>query len=246
MFFVYGDLYTHDTAEVEFTSSKQTLYDDAERIIGWLERWNLTGHILEDTPANISATQTALRNAYCNPAGVSYAGLYISAGVPTDHYWLAQNTMSGIKVVTPPGYPNGTRIEFVNDRTYVVSLEAELINPNAKNVIAWTETLSQQGGGGQRVVAIETRYDLPVIQRTSRYSPIRLIQQGSAMGRFSYPAVPGPYLPEYTNDAETVISRMAPRLRGNRYERFEVQWSYVMNVAQTPGPAYPGRWPKFQ
>lgn len=244
MFFVYGNLYTHPVAEVEFTSSRQTMYDDAERPIGWLERWNLTGHLNYSTPATISAAQTALRAAYENPVGVSYAGLYISAGVPTDHYWLAQNTISGIKVVSPPGYPNGTRIEFVNDRTYVISLEAEFINTSARNIIAWQESISQQGGGGQRVVAIETRYGLPVIQRTSRFSPVRLVQQGSAVGRFDYPPIPSPILPEYENEPDRMITRVAPRLRGNRYERYEVQWSFVMNIAQIPGIAIPNRWPK--
>lgn len=244
MFFVYGNLYTHAVAEVEFTESRTTLRDDAERIIGWTVQWNLLGHIQADGPANISLYQMALRQAYCNPTGVAFAGLYISPGVPSDHFWLSQDTISGIKVVAPPGYPQGTRIEFVNDRTYVITLEAEFINPYARQLLAYTESVSQQGGGGQRVVALETRYDMPVLQRTSRYSPIRIVQQGAATGRFGYPNFPDPLFPDYLNDPDTIKHRMAPRLRGNTYERFEIQWSYVMNVAQLPGPVSPNEWPR--
>lgn len=244
MFFQFGNLYTHSTGEVEFSENRQTIFDDAERVIGWKSRWDLLGHIQAEGAAAISLVQSALRQAYCTPSSAAFAGLFISAGVPTDHYWIDSQTLSGIKVVAPPGYPQGTRIEFVNDRTYVISLEAEFINPYARQLIAYTESISQQGGGGQRVVALETRYDLPVVQRTSRFSPIRIVQQGSAAGRFSYPGFPDPILPDYVNDPDTVKHKMAPRLRGSTYERFEIQWSYVMNIAQLPGSLEPTKWPK--
>lgn len=243
MHFVYGSLYIHAEAEVEFTEHRETLRDDAERVIGWIVRWNLLGHIQAEGPAAISVVQAALRTAYCNPQGVAYAGLFHNGGA-TDHIWFSQDTISGIKVVAPPGYPHGSRIEFVNDRTYLISLEAEFINPYARSLIAYTESVTQQGGGGQRVVALETRYDYPVLQRTSRYSPIRIVQSGAATGRFAYPGFPDPIFPDYLNDPDTVKVRIAPRLRGNSYERFDIQWSYVMNVAQLPGPVDPAKWPQ--
>jgi hypothetical protein len=243
MYFDFGGIYVHSTAEVEFTTSRQTLRDDAERVIGWTERWNLVGHLQASGPTAIATAAASLDAAYNNGYMPAYAGLFISAGVPSNNYWLASNTISGIKVVAPPGYPAGTRLEFVNDRTYVVSLEAEFINFQARNIVAYTETISQQGNGGQRLVALETRYDLPVIQKVSRATPVRLVQQGMAVGRFGWPIPPDPILPDYLNDAETSVVRTGPRLRGTNYENYQVQWSYVMNIAQIPAPAYPNKWP---
>lgn len=243
MYFDYGGIYVHADNEVEFTTSRRVLRDDAERVIGWVERWDILGHLYASGPTAISTAATALQAGYNNGYMPSYAGLMISAGVPSHNYWLASNTISGIKVVAPPGFPQGTRLEFVNDRTYVVSLEAEFVNFSAKNLVAFTETISQQGGGGQRLVTLETRYDLPVVQRVSRYTPIRLVQQGMAVGRFGWPSYPDPVLPDYLNDAETTIMRSGPHLRGVNYENYQIQWTYVMNVAQVPGPAYPNKWP---
>ena len=147
------------------------------------------------------------------------------------HHWLASNTISGIKVVAPPGFPQGTRLEFVNDRTYVVSLEAEFVNFSAKNLVAFTETISQQGGGGQRLVTLETRYDLPVVQRVSRYTPIRLVQQGMAVGAVRLAELSGSGVAGLPERCRDTIMRSGPHLRGVNYENYQIQWTYVMNVA---------------
>lgn len=227
MYFRFGN-YVHANNEVNLTTQRENIYDDARRPIGYRERWTLQGQLQQSTPALVSAAQGALEIGYTQRA--SSAGLYFDDGTPTPHYINANNTFGGIMVVTPPGFPDGTRIQFVNARDYVIVLESEVYSRNSYNIIAYTESIEIMGEGGPRIVMIETRNTTPQLQQVSAATGVTVVQSGSATGRFFYPPRQTPLFPQYVNSPETRRGKKDPQLMFDRYTNYQVTWSYTMLI----------------
>lgn len=234
VFFQFGS-YLHAVGEVELITSSRTLYDAADRPYGMVERWDIKGQLQASTPAALSALANTMLAVYSVPAG--QAGLFITAGLPSHNYWIAANTLSGIRVVAPPGFPDGSRIQFVNARDYLISLEAEFPHPAGHNLIEFHESLQLIGTGGARLVALELRRGKPVIQQVSEFTPVILIQSGGAVGRFRYPyeAVPTPLFPAYLNGPDAKPMKDGARYRGNTYTDWPLRWDYTMVLPENPG-----------
>lgn len=225
MYFRFGN-YAHADGEVNLTTNRENIYDDARRPIGYRERWTLQGQLQASTPALVSAAQNRLDLAYTQKPVT--AGLYFTGGTASPHVWNARNTLGGIRVVTPPGFPDGTRIQFVNARDYVIVLEAEFFSLTINNVIAYTESIEFIGDGGPRLVMIETRNSYPQIQQVSAATGVILVQSGSATGRFYYPQRMAPLLPAYVNGPDTKRGKKDPTLTRDVYTNYQVSWSYTM------------------
>lgn len=225
MFFRYGN-YAHPSNEVNLTTVRDNIYDDARRPIGYKERWTIVGQLQANTPALVAAAQANLDIQYTQRAQV--AGLFFDDGSSTPHFWNAGATLGGIRVVTPPGYPDGTRIQFVNARDYVIMLEAEFFSLAVNNTIAFTETIDFLGDGGARIVMIETRNSIPQIQQVSQATGVVLVQSGSAMGRFFYPPRPAPLFPQYLNSPDTKRNKKDPSYIRDTYINYPISWSYTM------------------
>lgn len=234
MYFQYGN-YAHAVGEVDLRTSCRTVFDAADRPSTYVERWDLYGQLQDVSPAALTALANSMQAYYGQPA--YQAGLFISAGVPSHNYWIASNTISGIRLVAPPGYPDGTRIQFVNARDYIISLEAEFVYPGSRNLTEFHETLEMTGNGGPRIVTIELRRGKPVTQQVSESTPVVLIQHGSATGRFRYPyeAVPPPLFPNYLNGPEVRPIKEGARFRGNSFTDWALRWNYVMILPKNPG-----------
>lgn len=217
--------YRHQNGEVMLLTASDSIYDDAERPIGWKEKWTIQGQ-LQGPAATLSLLAADLEARYRQP--ITFAGLFYDNAAVTHHYWLASRTLGGIKVVAPPGYPDGSRVQFVNARDYTISLEAEFVSERQRNVIAFTETIQQIGDGGQRLVALETRNSNPVIQRTSKRSPVQLVQSGSITGRWHYERPPASLFPANTSSPESRFQQHTPQYRNGTYTNYRVDYSYMI------------------
>lgn len=229
MYFRFGS-YIHAANEVNLTTTRESIYDDARRPIGYKERWTIQGQLQASTPALVNQAQYFLDVGYTQRAAI--AGLYFDDGTATANFWNATLTLGGIRVVTPPGYPDGTRIQFVNARDYVIVLEAEFFGLNPNNTIAFTETIEFIGEGGPRIVMIETRNSYPQLQQVSQATGVVVVQSGSATGRFYYPRRPQPLFPQYLNSPENKYSKKDPSLTYQYYTNFPISWSYTMYLPQ--------------
>lgn len=225
MYFRFGS-YIHPPGEVNLTTNRESIYDDAQRPIGYLERWMIQGQLQASTPGQIAVLQRALDIGYSQRA--ASAGLYFDNGAATPHFLNANTTYGGIRVVSPPGFPDGTRIQFVNARDYIITLEAEIYSNQSRNIISYTESVEFLGDAGPRLVMIETRNSQPQIQQVSQATGMIVVQTGSAMGRFYYPPRQTPLFPPYVNGPDTRRGKTAPTLRYDRYTNYGVSWSYTM------------------
>lgn len=241
MKFKYGT-YSHEIDEVAITTDRETLRDDAGRQIGYRETWTLDGELQGADAEECSYLALALVSAYSVDG--RDCGLYEDDGTTETHLnWRDRDTWDGVRVIKPPFFPVGRNGELANHRTYQIVLRADFESINAPNIIAWTESIQRVGNGGARIGVIEPRNKKPILQMLNRYTAVRLIQSGQAVGRRSRPTPPKPLYPQYLQNPEEAIQVGAPTLMGNRYVDFPISWNYQMIL---PGPAspQPNYWPR--
>lgn len=234
MYFRLGNIYTHADNELSLVSTRTSELDQAGRPVQYNDRWVLNGQIQATGGVALLAAQQSLMTAYLdhNVRMQAFAGLYFTGGTPTSYFWNAFNTLGGIHCPQGPNFPRGDGQQWANARDYEIVLEAEFPAGLQSNTIEWSESVSTQGGGGQRIVGIENRYDRPVLQRVSRSTPVTYIQEGTAKGRYYYPRLPPALVPEYLNSPDCYCRRQTPRLRvaggyGTQTD-YVVSWRYVM------------------
>jgi hypothetical protein len=233
MYFRLGGAYTHPSAELMLQSSRMTDVDQAGRPYQYTDRWNLIGQ-LQYSGVSLLAAQQALMLAYRDDIVrlQPFAGLYYDNGQPSAYYWNAFNSLGGIRCPQGPNFPKGDAQQWVNARDYDIQLEATFPTSLQSNTLEWSETLTIQGGGGQRIVGIENRYDTPIIQRVSRATPVVYTQEGRAKGRYFYPKPPIALSPSHLNSPDCSVNRVTPRLQaaGGYFSQtdYVVTWRYVM------------------
>lgn len=245
MYFRIGQ-YQHPVSELQLVSSRETTKDQAGRPIMFTDRWQLRGQLQYEGTALLTA-QNALMYAYRddNVRLCTIAGLYYDSGLPTVYVWNAFNTLGGFRVVSGPNFPRGDSQQWVNCRDYEITLEADFPAQLSSNTVEWHEVVTIQGGGGQRLVGIENRYGLPVIQRVSRYTPVTYIQKGQAKGRYRYPNPPVSIAPQFINSPQCSVNLQTPNLQiagayGTQTD-WVIDWTYVM-ILDRFIPASPVPW----
>lgn len=245
MYFRMGN-YVHAVAELELMTSRQTHKDQAGRAVFYTDRWQLRGQ-LQAEGVLLLAAQDALMRAYRHEVVQTcvLAGLYYDSGAATTYVWNAYNTIGGFRVMSGPDFPRGDNQQWVNCRDYDIVLEADFPANMSSNTMEWRESVTIQGGGGQRLVGLENRYGPPVIQRVSRQTPVTYIQEGRALGRYFYPQAPVAIAPNYRNSPACSVRRVTPNLNvaGNYGTQtdWEITWRYEM-ILPTFIEASPRRW----
>jgi len=245
VFFRMGN-YRHAVAELELISTRQTTKDQAGRPVFYTDRWQLAGQ-LQAEGALLLLAQDALMRAYREEVvkNCSLAGLYYDSGIATVYNWNAFNTIGGFRVVSGPDFQRGDGQQWVNCRDYTIVLEADFPALMASNTMEWRESLTITGGGGQRLVGVETRYGRPIIQRTSRWSPVMYNQEGRALGRYFYPKPPPAIFRGDMNSPNCRGRKVTPNLNvagayGTQTD-WEITWSYEM-ILDRFIDAGPTRW----
>lgn len=225
--------FRHAVAEVELVTSRQTTNDQAGRPVFYTDSWNVRGQ-LQYEGAALLAAQNSLMAAYRADRVklCSSAGLYYDTGAPTVYVWNAFNSIGGFRCVSGPDFPRGDSQQWVNCRDYDIRLECDFHHTLQSNTTEWMETLTIHGGGGQRLVGIECLYGDVEIQRTARSTPVLMIQEGRAVGRFRYPKEPPAYFPLYLNSPNCSRVRRIPHLQqaggyGSQTD-WETTWRYEM------------------
>ena len=146
MYLKYGN-YRHADNEVAVTIAKEGLFTQAGMPRGVRERWNLQGrlHAADQAGAGAAHRCAVCRLQHSGPGPGVLPG-HRRAREPRDSFSAATN--GGVRVVSPPSFPEGKGAEYSTFRSYTIALEAELLDPNA-TVLNWNETVSFSGGGPQ-------------------------------------------------------------------------------------------------
>ena len=236
----YGS-YLHDTADATVTISREAVIDEARRHYAQRERWTVQG-VLQ------AASQSALTTAI-NSLELAYSRDYLDLklldadGALTSHYLRGTNALGGVRVVQGPQYPDGKGAEYSTFRRYEIVLESEysLAATPANLVIAWTESISFEGGG-PRFVYRQPLVEFPQRQQVAVATPFRASQRGRALGLISYPVPALPLWPADEHIDQRAVTRDHPQRVGVFFRHFPITWSYSFESA-APMFGLPTRWP---
>lgn len=239
MKFKYGS-YIHAANQVAITATQEIVRNEAGEPIINRHVWTLIGDLSANGASDITSEVVDLETAYGQQ--VNSAGLYHDDGTTRTHlYWDASRTIGGIRP-TLLQFPRGDGMEYVNVRTFMIMLEAEFPAVN-DSLVSFQESLTYQGMGGPRLAIHELRNGPPRIYMVSNRTPIVLVQQGQAIGLFSYPVPPYPIIPAFSNSPSAGIVRGTPRLRQSRYTDWPINWKYEM-LLTSPVDLYPNKFPR--
>lgn len=163
--------------------------------------------------------------------------IYDNAGQPTVHKLINNQTLGGVKVLTRLEYPVSMGAEYSTYRNCTITLGADLpLNAQQGNnaIIDWQESVTYIGTGGPRYVPQEFVEERPVRQQVARYTVIRAIQSGSAMGFADYVPYPDPLFgEEYLDHPDVIRSPGTPQFMGNGVKRnYPTQWSYTFTLIE--------------
>lgn len=201
MFLRYWSRVSAD-GECALSITKQAMLTPAGRRYGERHTWVIDGQLQADTPVLIAVAVRNLEATFARDYGD--AELLISAGVAMHRLPNAGST-TGVRVVQPPHYPQGTGAEGTTFRNYRVVLEAEYLTDTPPQMKVFSERLSQDGGLPLYADVVLTE-GLPRTHLLATHTPYRYVQSGQAVGFLAYPPVPPP-----------VFGR-GPQLRGQRVE----------------------------
>ncbi len=194
---------------------------------------DVQGYLVGDGQAAI----TAQMNAMAAALRVNYQDLVFKADNGSEAYHVLRNagSISGVRVVQGPDFPQSTGPEFATLRTFAFSVEGEFpINGSAALLVAFDETLDF-GGGGPLYVHKPALNGPPQKQMVYQQVPFWAVQRGSAVGYRAYPAIPAPLFPGDLKERGR-FSRKTPKRRGNGYQDFGITWEYNFeSVSQLAG-----------
>lgn len=225
-----------DSAAISITRSERR--DTTGRKIGYTERWEVQGWLVAASVADLTTAINSLKAACVDGVDV---GLYVagSPDVATSHILTNASTVGGTRLEGPK-FPVGQGAEYANQRSFTLSVEADFDAAGiAGTLVSFQETVSITGTGGPRFVT-QTPLDGPVIaQQVSRFSPVAVVQAGSAIGHTSYPTVPGPLLSSGEHYDQRQVTYKSPQRQadGAAYRGYEVSWQYSFEVPSAAVPA---------
>lgn len=236
--------YTHDTGEIDLSTSKSTLFTSAQLPYATLERWTIQGRLLADTPAEMDTKLASLEAAYSGEFSASDLYLTLTDGSTASQLLLdASAATGGIRIVQQPSIPTLDRAGYVTNLAYTVVLEAEFPLADVETAIrSWTETLTFSGGG-PRYGYLLPKVGLPVKQLLKRSTTYLAMQRGSAVGLYRRPSPPRPRFPFAQLEAGQRSLR-SPRRYGNDYVDYGVDWEYKFESA-FPLIGTPNVWGSF-
>lgn len=225
MILTYGN-YAHLPGECAVAINRRTAFSDTGIPYRETVQWTIEGRVEADTPAGVWAELARLEAAYRVP---NRAARLVHADGFVAHQLLPLGSLSGVKVVQPPSFPNGTGAEYSTFRNYQIVLEAEYPVGNPNTLLrSWTETLTFRGGGPDRRL-VETVDGPPVEYLAKRRTVFRCTQSGTAVGFLAYPppaAVARPLFPAALEGAEHPVTYGSPRSDGPRLVDWPISWSY--------------------
>jgi len=228
------------TDQVALSIDRADRRDSTGRKLGYTERWVISGWLTAGSVADLTTAINNLKTACVDGVDV---GLYV-AGTPdvaTSHVLTNSSTVGGTRL-NGPKFPVGQGPEYANQRSFVLEVEADFDLAGITGLTAFQETVQVTGTGGPRFV-VQTPLEGPIVsQQVARYTPMIVIQAGSAVGYSAYPAVPEPLMGIGEHLDKRQIHYKGPERQANGgYRYYSVEWQYEFEVAGGAVPP-PNNW----
>tara|TARA_R110000803_G_scaffold123407_1_gene191318 strand:- start:1770 stop:2519 length:750 start_codon:yes stop_codon:yes gene_type:complete len=193
-------------------------------------QWSVTGRIIA---ANLSALETKMDIVYAMFGDGSNDLKFTTDGgaIISGHSLVAASTKWGVRCTGFKWMPLGrggvgAGPEYVNRKAYIATFEAQE-NESESNVVDWTESLTQMGGGFNDTVHQTSMTGLPDPQTLNLYTPIRIVQQGTSVGLESYVPYPAAVYPSHVVSRHTRYNYSSPVYYSVQSELFPSRWTYV-------------------
>jgi len=235
IYFQYGS-HQHEAGECSFVESKEIVYSDDKKPLYTQCRWDVMGTIIKSTSAKITAAIAALRSAYSRNG--QNMGWYFVGGTKTAHIVQNADTISGIRVVRPPQFPESRGVEYAGWRNYTLSLEWEE-EPADRDLVSMTEKISYQGNGGKDWGLLTPITGMPISADKTLRSPVVVHQAGRAIGCNGYypPAASPLWSSQPPLHGPSMVVEYADQPGPARLR--ETTWSYTFFFAARPGVRRP-------
>lgn len=239
----YGG-YTHALGEVGLAISSRPHFNPRGLHDATLERWEISGLLRADTPADLTAAIDALVAAYAVPE--QNLGLYLADGTtPTSHLLASAGTLGGTRVVEGPDFPTSVGGEYSLHRNYRVVVEGLVPLAGGQLDLVLREESITLSGGGPRFVYLQTIAGPPRRQQVAEQTPYLAQQVGRAIGRAAYPSANAPLWPTAEHVDRRQLVRRTPRVvattAGQSLTDFEIAWQFEFesDVPLLGGPTTP-------
>lgn len=223
--------YTTDSGECELQIARTPAFSEGGVRIGYTESWHIVGMLLAEDLRSLNAALAALEKAFS--ADGQDLALVEDDGTATAHRLRSAECAGGTRVVGGVSYPRGDSSEMVTHRTWETSVEGMVLKADV-NLLAWTESITSEGGGPLDI-HLQTLTGKPQKQRVAEYTPIKVVQEGIAVGQWRYPTPPQPIWPGDEIRPRRRISRRAPKRTGPKgspqFVEYEISWRYEFESA---------------
>lgn len=219
--------YSHAVGEAAVRINTSAQFDRANRPVKLTTTWDITARAEGTDQSDLFTNLARAVRAYDTRNQRVSARLVTDAGVVT-HELNGPRSIGGIRIEQPPSYPNADGAQLTTYRDYVVRLAADYFVGNpARLVVAFTETLSFEGGTPDRGV-IELSNGPPVDYISVAQTAYRCTQSGSAVGYTAYPLwlVRPAFPPALFEGRQPPVVYTAPEAEGGANVNFGLQWSY--------------------
>lgn len=212
----------------EVTRAVRTVRAPTMRPLRYVNRVSVRVYLLADGQAALSALETSVSNAL---ALLDQAGGDIvfrqDSGAASGIVLTHADSISGVRIIDGPKFPEGNGAEYVNRRTCEFTAEAEYVIQNAANaVLSWREQIQITGTGGPATRCRPAINAKPVRQIIYPYSVVRAVQIGQAVGHTVRPTPPGPFAPAFELEDQRTITPGSPRRLGNGLIEPSISWVY--------------------
>lgn len=240
---VQAGSFAHPTGTVEYTISRSPLRNEAQHLYAWRERWDLIIDVTRDMQGDYRRVDAAVRNV---ERAYSQDGIDLRVLLPNGrtsvHELLSRDCIGGTRVVMPT-YPSNKGAEGVTKRSLQVAVEGDRALPNNElksALLSFTETVRPQGGG-PRFGHLELRRGRPHKQLETTHEVFTATQSGTAVGLYTYPAVPPPIWPFALKRIMQPQYDHPQRIGGN-FIGWPVSWNYEYEANQVLRGATPHIW----
>jgi hypothetical protein len=224
----YGS-YNHNVPTVNnagVSSSEETLFTDLGVAYATRRTIQLAGDLNGDGTHAIDALMDSMIAAYAirnQEFKVAYTG--DNTGEVDAFHLNPSECDGGVRVISPPSFDT-QGAALATGIPYRITLQGDVRLSGAPTLRMFRETLTFSGGDAE-YGHIETRVGLPVKQGRTANKVYSAVQEGMAIGLYSWPTIPSPKWPANQMRKETT-SKTGPTVIGDgeRSIDYVVTWRY--------------------
>lgn len=226
----YGS-YAFDPNAVKLATRAEILWNEGGQQYAIRKRIDADGYLSANGQTAISTAMSAMATALAIPYQNFY--FYHDDGSLSATALPNATSISGVRVIDGPHFPDWQGNEFNQFRRFTFAVEAEYPLTNTNNLLlSFRERLSFSGGGPIYVhkLAINGR---PQKQLVYPFSIFKVVQEGEAVGYRRYPTAPNPIWPAAMIVSPNVTAE-SPKRRGKTpaaYDTYPTTWQYNFESA---------------